>query len=741
MTCRTLTLTDEVFGPSIAPPLSGRLPVRGEWVGLPALSGEVTTSVSGINVKTQLLMGATPDPVLTIAVPAGGGATMTKTLPYAASGSGRLTEVNAVRFVNAEFVAVRYTVTPTIVTTYEVSYTFFDLRPRAAGAPVPAPVTLGPFEVPRTVQHHFGHNANGQLALFWRNSLAGSAQGKFAEVYRTEIEQWVTAIQPLVSTDDALAEGTIACRVADDGGGSFTVSLHDQAQRHGNAAVVLSTVSRELMSQDAPSPGKLKLSSRTVSFSPGQTSRSVQITNDGRDFLEVTALTSSTPTITVSTGVTLPICLLPRESIAITITRSGMGATTGTVTIATTPSASPGANTVSVTASAATARPAVHVSRAAISWRENQSGPQELRIQNIGNVPVDISVPASTLDPPFSWPPVATVTLQPGAPPQPVLVTFTPSDQAPISGTLQVNAVLTGTTTPLPNFPVTVRLLGNHRANVPPGALRIVRIVADPPGSDILPEGEFIEVANTTSAPLDLTGCSIQHIKRGPAGQSGFSNLITIAPAAFGTDSMMPPAATGTTLRVFTRRKDPSDVGSFRLFAGFRVAAWNNTGDTGRIMNEFGEEVDRLTYVPSQPASGTPLPPGTIVNPISAPHRYPPRRVYVDTRLDWSTVFKVQDGDLVTITATGVAGFDHWGATSGPAGRAGFPAPAGSPVPGAPTFGLVGMIDGGQPFFVGAAASIPINLDGGPYMLYLGPNDTNFGDNNGVYDCVVVLYR
>ena len=26
-------------------------------------------------------------------------------------------------------------------------------------------------------------------------------------------------------------------------------------------------------------------------------------------------------------------------------------------------------------------------------------------------------------------------------------------------------------------------------------------------------------------------------------------------------------------------------------------------------------------------------------------------------------------------------------------------------------------------------------------MLYLGPNDTNFGEHNGVYDCVVVRYR
>jgi hypothetical protein len=740
MTCRTLTLADEVFGPSIAPPLSGRLPVRGEWVGLPALSGEVTTSVSGVNVRTQLTMGSTPDPVLRIAVPAGGGATITKTFPYAASGSGRLTEVTAVRFVSAEFVAVRYTVTPSGVTTYDVSYAFFDLRPRATGAPVPEPVTLGPFEVPLTVQHHFGHNANGQLALFWRNTLAGSAQGKFAEVYRTDIEQWVTAIQPLVSTDDALAEGTIACRVADDGGGSFTVSLHDQAQRHGNAAVVLGTASRELQSRDAPSPGKLQLSARTLSLGPGQTSRSVQVANDGRDFLEVTALTSSNPAITVSSGVTLPVCLLPGESITITISRSGMGAVTGTVTLATTPPATAGGNTVAVTASALTARPAVYLDRAVISWRENEPGLRQLKVSNVGNVPVDIAVPASTLDPPFSWAPVATVTLQPREV-RSVLITFTPSDQASVSGTLQVGAFLAGTTTPLPNFPVTVRLLGNHRANVPPGALRIVRIVADPPGNDMLPEGEFIEIANTTGAPLDLTGCNIQHIKRGPAGQSGFQGLIAIGADAFGTDSMLPPVATGATLRVFTRRRAPSDVGPYGLYAGFGIAAWNNTGDTGRILNEFGEEVDRLSYVPRPPPAGTTLPPGTVVNPVSAPHRYPPRRVYVNSRLDWSTVFMVQDGDLVSVTATGTAGFDHWGATSGPAGRTDLPAPAGSPVTGAPSFGLIGKLDGGPPFFVGAAASIPINVDGGPYMLYLGPNDTNFGDNNGVYDCVVVLYR
>lgn len=100
----------------------------------------------------------------------------------------------------------------------------------------------------------------------------------------------------------------------------------------------------------------------------------------------------------------------------------------------------------------------------------------------------------------------------------------------------------------------------------------------------------------------------------------------------------------------------------------------------------------------------------------------------------------MQDGDVIVITASGTARFDWWGATAGPAGN-GVPAPPGSPLPGASSFCLLGMFGGGSPFVVGTAATITVNVDGGPYMLYLGPNDHVHNDNAGQFDCVVQLYR
>ncbi len=121
------------------------------------------------------------------------------------------------------------------------------------------------------------------------------------------------------------------------------------------------------------------------------------------------------------------------------------------------------------------------------------------------------------------------------------------------------------------------------------------------------------------------------------------------------------------------------------------------------------------------------------------------RKVYVNCNMDWTTVFKVQEGDVVNITATGNS---HFGGlfgsagTSGPRGRSGDNAPANDnwPLPGVPKFSLIGSI-GPTAFFVGVSASITINRDGGPFTLMLGPNDNVVGDNNGAFDVVAVLYR
>ena len=169
---------------------------------------------------------------------------------------------------------------------------------------------------------------------------------------------------------------------------------------------------------------------------------------------------------------------------------------------------------------------------------------------------------------------------------------------------------------------------------------------------------------------------------------------------------------------------------------------WNNRGDTGRIVNESGDTVAELTYVTTPPAPGTDLPPDTIYIQPRAPRQTLVRRMYVNPAIEWNNVFEVEDGDLVTISATGIAKFglfDFGG--SGPAGGAPAPLDAGYPLPEAPKFGLIGRIGEGKIFFVGSGASIPINRQSVPVMLKLGANDGELWDNSGEFDCVVVLYR
>jgi hypothetical protein len=281
---------------------------------------------------------------------------------------------------------------------------------------------------------------------------------------------------------------------------------------------------------------------------------------------------------------------------------------------------------------------------------------------------------------------------------------------------------------------------------VPPGALKISTIVADPPGDDMMPEGEFIEIINVTGGPLDLTKTRIdQTVFSQQSGSGHFAALKTFGSAEFGADSMLPPFANGNgpTLRILTRAKKPSDIASpFRIYLGRSGPVWNNTGDTGRIVNEFGQMVDQYTYVTSVPSAG--LPPGTVYSQPAARHLAMVRRVYVNTQMDWTTVFSVQEGDLINITASGKAGFGGFfgsAGTWGPDGKATELAPAGWPLPGAPKFGLIADLGGMTQMFIGSSGTITVNRTGGPFVLSLGPNDNGIGDNNGDFDCVATLYR
>ncbi|NJM08567.1 lamin tail domain-containing protein [Candidatus Gracilibacteria bacterium] len=107
-----------------------------------------------------------------------------------------------------------------------------------------------------------------------------------------------------------------------------------------------------------------------------------------------------------------------------------------------------------------------------------------------------------------------------------------------------------------------------------PTGLGIAYIEYDPPGRDV--DGEYVLIRNDRTEAVDLSGWQL-------ADRSG--NTFTFARC------MLQP---GATTRVWTGVVAKSDDG---LAWGRKIAAWNNSGDTARLLDSNGEEIARYTYV------------------------------------------------------------------------------------------------------------------------------------------------
>ena len=102
------------------------------------------------------------------------------------------------------------------------------------------------------------------------------------------------------------------------------------------------------------------------------------------------------------------------------------------------------------------------------------------------------------------------------APPISIPVRFVPSSPTPVQAKMTVNIVRNDAIrSAIPGFPTDIALEGNADG-VGPGALKILRVDANPPGPDLA--GEFVEIVNVTDATLDLQGCRVGDFRtrRGP---------------------------------------------------------------------------------------------------------------------------------------------------------------------------------------------------------------------------------
>lgn len=756
MSCNTLVLVDEVFGPPIAPSVVEGTLARGEWLGLTLAVEQgggggtvpIPTATYDIN-GTSVTLTRDPSGNTVTAMVREGGTMFTLSLPWRSPAPG-ITALAAAKFrTGADFLVIRDA--DSALGAADWRLWVFDLR----GGSVAAPVLHGPYTLPSTQTLNISPNASGQLLLLWHGHGAGLVTGRTAWVQRTELP--ASQVPSVAHVNDISASGTLGAQID---ASARTVTVFDNALRNGNVSVSRTALSRNLISDSLPPSGRCSLSPQSLTLSDGQSAASFTLTNTGGDFLSLDGVSVDMPLLATVSVLAGGPCLSPNQTATIGVQRVGAAGGNATVTVATTPAAAPpSSGRVAVTIRAAVVtppRPALAVSPLALEWRVGALDQRTLRITNVGNVSVDVQVAPPSAGSGFAWAPVPKTALAVGTSLLPP-VAVRPLPTGPDAGTLTVEAFEAGTGTALQGFPRALPLAKNKQAKVLVGNLRITALLADAPGDDMAVEGEFIEIANITSQPLDLTGCSITHeLRTSPAATPPQRVLTNFGANAFGNNAILEPLATaGRSLRVLTRAKqagEPSDP--LRFYAASRAAVWNNAGDTARVKNEFGDVVDTYAYVPQRAAGGG-VPPGTHVVQPPARQRVATRRVFVNATHDWTTVFPVQDGDLLTVrNVTGtvtLGGFLGAAGSSGPAGRGGSAAGTGFPLPGAPLYALIGVlgkleVDGsvtpeGMPFFIGSGGVVTVALDKAGLTFFLGVNDDVLWDNGGEFDAAIDLYR
>ncbi len=104
--------------------------------------------------------------------------------------------------------------------------------------------------------------------------------------------------------------------------------------------------------------------------------------------------------------------------------------------------------------------------------------------------------------------------------------------------------------------------------------LSIGHIEFDPPGSDV--EGEYVRINNGTSDAVDMTGWTLR--------DDGAKHTYTFP--AFTLEA-------GAEVQIWTKAGDDDAT---NLYWANNRAIWNNTGDTGVLLDAEGNEVTRYSY-------------------------------------------------------------------------------------------------------------------------------------------------
>jgi hypothetical protein len=160
------------------------------------------------------------------------------------------------------------------------------------------------------------------------------------------------------------------------------------------------------------------------------------------------------------------------------------------------------------------------------------------------------------------------------------------------------------------------------------------------------------------------------------------------------------------------------------LQSPFMVIVKTEAGEERRLQSG---QVARVYFAGGQPSSGSGSSGGSAVTPpVSGGYNVAGQQPWTPTGLG------VRRGDTVTFDASGEVRIAQGGPAGGPGGSS--DQNAANPIPSAPTGALIGRIGNSAPFLIGTQNQVTMPAAG---QLFLGVNDSNFGDNGGNFNVKV----
>jgi len=344
MSCSTLALSDEVFGPAIlssnlTDEISTTQSEDMQWMGITLSAAAIpdfpvtpTRQATRYDISGEDILIGEPQPdqngTQSISITINGKGF--GNLPWRNPSPGSAHLQIARSGPGTDFIVVRDLESPM---PGMVTYYIYQLN-EPAGTP---PIRL----LPRRLgfQSNFCHNRNGQLALVWSgDQLVAPTQNYLASVYRIDV---AVADQLIFEMEERKNIGIVGCEISTSRG--RIMELFTGATTVGNSFSRPQNQGANNVFGSYPWPkanGQLSTSSLSFSGGVGQ-EQLFLIQNNGDDFLEVTSVSNLGNDLSVDPN-NFPVCIAPGSSQEFKLKRLTRTKKTVTLTVNTAPQLSAG---------------------------------------------------------------------------------------------------------------------------------------------------------------------------------------------------------------------------------------------------------------------------------------------------------------------------------------------------------------------------------------------------------------